>query len=185
MTKALKPLKRPYKDTLNRFFTNQLFLERANPESGYKPIFTFHDKVDGYICGLDSFVELDDPTGYQWAKKYLGSFQHFEKLLESAWFKGVFTIWLKELQAKMRGEALANIAQIASSEESTPTQRLAAAKYLAERPYELADRKREGASRGRPSKEELKGHLKHLADVSEQTRQDFERIGLTVIKGNK
>jgi len=178
----LPPMLPPYKDSANRWVADQLFLERFRPAvHKFRPPFSLYEEKPGYICGLKTFVAMNDPTGYQWAIKYLGSYQHLEKLLTSKWFQEAFAIWVRDLHAKMRGEALANIADVAANAES-PTQRLQAAKYLAERPYEVVDNKRSGAKRGRPSASELKGHLKELANISEQTQEEFARIGLKVVK---
>jgi hypothetical protein len=79
---------------------------------------------------------------------------------------------------KNRADAIQKIKQIA--DEGNDTQALQASKYLAEAGWDKQ------AARGRPSKEELKGELKRLANLSEQTNEDLERIGgLKLIKGGK
>jgi hypothetical protein len=157
--------------------TAALFLE-APGEKGADVKFSLHNDVEGLINARRSFVHEGDPTGYAWALKYLDSYRHFERLLESTWFKEAFDQWVRELNMKNRADAIQKIKQIA--DEGNDTQALQASKYLAEAGWDKQ------AARGRPSKEELKGELKRLANLSEQTNEDLERIGgLKLIKGGK
>lgn len=171
-----------FRDTRGHYRTKSLFIEM---ESEYgEPMFTLSKPREGLIDGKGTFIELGDPSGYLWAVKYLESYQHFERLMQAGWFQKHFDTWVRELHAKTRAEALDNIRNIALMSESD-VQRLSASKYLAERPYEISDLKKEGTKRGRPSKAELKGELKKYAKVSEQTREEFERVDLQLLKGGK
>ena len=157
--------------------TAALFLE-APGDKGSDVKFSLHNDVEGLINCRRSFVYEGDPTGYLWALKYLDSYKHFERLLESTWFKDAFDQWVRELNMKNRADAIKKIKDIAQS--GNDTQSLQASKYLAEVGWEKQ------TGRGRPSKEELKGELKRLADLSQQTTDDLERIGgLKVINGGK
>ena len=175
----------PYKDTMNRWYRLPLFYEDdglGNPKKRpFKPPFTKLEARPGYICFKDTFVSEGDPTGYNWAVKYLGSYQHWEDLMKSPWFVELYNTCLRELHAKMRGEALRSIQDI-SENASSDSQRMAASKYLAERPYEQADINKAKRKAGRPSKAEQKGHLKELVQASEQTQEEFNRLGLTLVK---
>lgn len=157
--------------------TAALFLE-APGDKGEDVKFSLHNDVEGLINCRRSFVHEGDPTGYLWALKYLDSYKHFERLLESTWFKEAFDQWVRELNMKNRSDAIKKIKQIA--DEGNDTQSLQASKYLAEVGWDKQ------TGRGRPSKEELKGELKRLATLSEQTNEDLERIGgLKLIKGGR
>lgn len=186
-----------FKGANGQYFTQTLFQEtwvclpldgRAQP-----PVFSLHEDKEGCINARKTFVALQDPTGYEWAMQYLdGSYPHFQRLLRCTWFREAYESWLEELRMKMRVKALKTIREIASGEvEGTPQATiLAAARYVAEAGWE----KRE--TRGRPSKEELKGELRNQANILSQEREDMERIGLspdgrnaasplTVINGGK
>ena len=157
--------------------TAALFLE-APGDKGSDVKFSLHNDVEGLINCRRSFVHEGDPTGYKWALKYLDSYRQFERLLESSWFKEAFDQWVRELNMKNRADAIKKIKEIA--DKGNDTQSLQASKYLAEVGWDKQ------TGRGRPSKEELKGELKRLADLSQQTTEDLERIGgLKLIKGGK
>ncbi len=157
--------------------TAALFLEAPGVKDD-SVRFSLHNDVEGLINARRSFVHEGDPTGYRWSEKYLDSFQHFERLLESSWFREAFDQWCRELHMKNQSEAIERIKEIAS--EGADTQRLAASKYIAEEGWKRT------STRGRPSKEDLKGELKRLTQIADVTNEDLERIGgLKVIKGGK
>ena len=180
MVKKLTP---PYRSSTGTWLTRSLFYRvPADPVVRDDAIFhLYKTETPGKINALESFVALGDPTGYEWAMKYLGNYQHFEQMMKQCpWFRDWFNTACSELHAKMRAQALRNVADIAINGTSD-AQRLAASKYMAERPYEKVEK----AKRGRPSKAEKAGHLKELEDLDKETKADFERIGLKVVQGGK
>ena len=176
----LKKLEAPYLTDNNRYYTQQLFYEMwldVDPELRViEPVFTLTYDRPGLVNARTTFIEMNDPTGYQWAMKYLKSWKHWDEwLLKAKWFREALDSWLAELEVKTRSEALTAIKDISTGGSG---QSLAAAKYLAEQGWV------KGASRrGRPSKEELTGELKARAEALEKTNADMQRIGLTVIQG--
>lgn len=179
MAKILEP---PFKDERGRWLTAALFFELWRDvaiEDRYldQPVFTLYDDRPGCINARTTFVALEDPTGYQWAMQYLGSWLHFQRLMKSDWFVEAFNSWLEELETKLASEAVVRIKAIAGSDSP---QAIVASKYLAERGWE-----RKAANRGRPSKAELKGELKRQAQRLEVHVADGERIGLKAIIGGK
>jgi hypothetical protein len=142
------------------------WLERRNiTKDDTRPVFKEH-----YLASLD-------PTGYETAIKYLGSYEHWEYMLKNcSWFRDAVEGWKGELQARLKSKAIAKIQEIAFSEDR---QALAAAKYLATHDYDKVD------GRGRPSKEELRGNLKEAIEATEADKADMERMGLVLIKGGK
>lgn len=169
-----------YKDSINRFYTNQLFIDKiegSGYQFKYRPPFSLHDQREGFICAKDTFVAVGDPTGYLWALKYLKSWDHWLRLMKSGWFQNAYEYWVGELHMKMKSEAIMRIQDI-SENAANDGQRLAASKYLAERAYEN--------KRGRPSKTEVRGELKRLAELDQDTQDEFKRVkGLMVIDGDK
>jgi hypothetical protein len=175
----------PYKDTRGRWLTIALFADhdKSNPDL-IEPPFTLIRDVEGKVNAHKTFIELGDPTGYEWATRYLHSFEHWEHLMKLSWFQEWYTRASRELHAKMRAAAIRSIEKI-STEASSDAQRLAAAKYLAERPYEKADLDKKAAKRGRPSSAEKQGALNEAIRLDSETAAELERVGLKVLKGGK
>lgn len=172
-------LEPPYLTENNRYYTQQLFYETwldvEVDKRVLEPVFTLTYDRPGLINARTTFIEMNDPTGYQWAMTYLKSWKHWEEwLLKAKWFREALDSWLQELEIKTRSEALTTIKDISQSGSG---QALAAAKYLAESGWV------KGTKRGRPSKEELTGELKAQAEALKQTNLDMERVGLKLIQG--
>jgi hypothetical protein len=143
----------------------------------YKPVFTLFEPKEGYISCQRTFVELGDPTGYEWAMKYLKSWNHWKRLMECQWFKDAYEQWCAELHAKNQADAIRRIQEIATTESP---QALPANRYIAEQGW-----KKPTSKRGRPSAEELTGELKRAARAQQEHDDDMARIGLKVINGGK
>ncbi len=182
----------PFITKKNSFYTSALFYEQwviyPAEDRVIDPQFTLYAPKPGLIDGKGTFISEGDPTGYKWAIKYLASWDHWERLMKAPWFVAAYEVWVKELKAKLKSEAINKIQEIASS--GSP-QALPAAKYIARAEWDL-----ELNSRGRPSKEVLKGKLAEAAKVLEDEKEDMRRIGLgpegriaalplTVIQGDK
>lgn len=165
----------PYIGAAGGWLTATLFLERwyllAESERGYKPLFSLTGR-DGYINARTTFIELQDPTGYKWSQKYLGSWEHMERLLKAPWFVKEFEEWVVELEMKLKSEAIQKVIEIASQ---PGPQAYLAAKYIA-----AHDWKNRAHGRGRPSKEELSGELKRAAGILSREQEDAARMGLQV-----
>lgn len=168
-----KPSK-PFKDDLGRWFTGGLFWERwvLQPDATkvIAPVFTISVDKPGLINARKTFVELDDPTGYQWCMKYLGDWAHWKRLEKERWFQEALAEWRDELRIKHQSEA---IQMIKAAQESGDKNALVAAKYLAEYGWE-----KRGSGRGRPSKAEVQGELKRQAESVSAEDEDIKRIGL-------
>lgn len=157
--------------------TKGLFFEPAGTypldlrtyEHGKEP-FSLNVERPGIVCVRKTFVDLGDPTGYRWAMKYLGDWDHWLKLCESPWFSEALNGWIKELEIKIRSEAIVRLVEISGS--GTP-QAISAAKFLATLEY-----KKQPNGRGRPSKSEMSAELKHLTQLAEEEQEDYERIRL-------
>ena len=173
----------PYKSPNNNWYTYALFYDMSvnkadslRPKGLEKPVFTFYDDREGYINGARTFVEERDPTGYKWATKYLGSWEHWKVLMNTKWFPQVYENWKEELQTKLAAEAIEQIQKIAISDGQ---QALIAAKYLAEKGWE---RRHSPSSRGRPTKSEVQGKMAEALRRVEIEDEDAARIGLKVVR---
>ena len=141
------------------------------------PQFSLYGGIPDVIDAKATFLELNDPTGYKWALKYLGNYEHYKVLTKCTWFQKALDTWMDELKTKLKSEAIEKVSQIA---QGASPQALPAAKYLASAEWEKAT-----SGRGRPSKEELRGELKKAIEKLTIEEEDAQRIGLTLIQGGK
>jgi hypothetical protein len=173
-TPAPKP---PYKSSIGTWYTDALFYERVRDKTAgerlFEPVFTLIDDKPDYICFRKTFIELNDPTGYKWAQRYLGDYEHWNRLMKCVWFQGAYDKAMQELKIKLRAESLNRITEIRDS--AADAQSLVAAKYLAGFEWEKS-------GRGRPSNKEVTGELKRQAQLLSEEDLDAERIGLKVVK---
>lgn len=172
-----------YKASNGRFYTGSLFYEvwRNSTEDfrRHDPVFSLYDDLvwqdKPLINCRATFIEEGDPTGYKWAIKYLGSWEHWKRLVDISWFKDALAVWQEELAAKLFAESIVNIISVSKSTENA-AQSLNASKYLAERGWEKK------GSRGRPKISQ--SHL-DKQPTPDDLSGDIERIGLKVINGGK
>lgn len=175
-------MKPPYQASNGNWYTRGLFREQVmlypperRPE--IDPPFSLYRDHPGCINARKTFVEEGDPTGYKWAMKYLGDWEHWCVLLKCTWFKEALTEWQKELEAKLQSEAMDRIRAIAQDE--TDKSGLVAAKYLADKAWKD---KKTPSTRGRPSAAEITGELKRQAQDKAVEDEDAARIQLKVVK---
>lgn len=166
----------PYKTGAGLWHNRQLFWEQwvllPKDERVIEPLFTLNKDNPKYISGRDTFVELGDPTGYEWAMKYLGDYAHWKYLMKSSWFQEAYNLWMEELNTKQLAQALQVIREIALSSDSKSA--LPAAKYLAEQGW------LKKPSPGRPSKATINAELKAALREKSIEDDDAQRIGLVV-----
>lgn len=163
-----------------QFQTKGLFYETTLPEE--RPIFgtnwTLKEKdheADGkvYISMKRVYLEMEDVTEYDFAMSALGSYKHWERLVESPIIRRHIDQWRKELNLKLKARAMKSIIKAATEDEKLSFQ---AMKYLADNEY--IDKKNK---RGRPSKEEINAELKKEVENSKTFKDDAERIGLKLV----
>lgn len=182
MTNLPKPTK-PYKSVNNIWYTSSLFYEQwvlRNPaQRVIAPVFTLYDSTKpDLVCFRTTFVDENDPTGYKWAIKYLGDWEHWEKLVRYPWFREALEKARQEIYIKNRADALEVIKNIALGGDSK--QALPAARYLAELENNLNK-----APAGRPTNAKVEAETRKLAEALSVEDEDAERIGLTVINGGR
>lgn len=177
MQKLTKP---PYKNSMGVWLTEAIFYQRMAPRAKshftHELIFDLFDDRPGLINCRTTFVALRDPTGRKWALQYLGDWSHWLRLMRCTWFKEAYEVWIAELNAQLKSEAIAKAIEIMGSDNGA--QALAAAKFIATQEYDKA-------ARGRPSKAVLEGELKRAAHALTVEDDDLARIGLSVIQGGK
>ena len=160
-----KPL---LKDSKNDWRTLSVFLEtnvtQMTPEWSLKPYTS-----KGLPSAHELYLEIADPTEYAFANVLLGSWAHWQRLLECNWFLPYVEAWRDELEVKLRSEAVQNINAI--SKGSSPGA-LNASRWLAEKGW--SEKKR-----GRPSKGEVASERRKQAAISQEVAADLERISPT------
>lgn len=116
------------------------------------------------------YLSMEDVTEYDFAMATLGSYKHWERLIESPIIRKHIDQWRKELNLKLKARAMKAIINAATVDEKSSFQ---AMKYLADNEY--LDRK---TKRGRPSKEEVSAELRKEVEINKTFKDDAERIGL-------
>ena len=136
--------KEQLKDNLGRPLTQSLFLE-----IGYNveyAVFTFNDEDKEYNGKIypslkRHYLEIADPTEYDFAKTCLLGWTHWKRLKENKALRPYFDEWADELEVAIRSEGIRGLMDLTTSEGGN----FQAAKWMAEKGWD----KREA---GRPSK---------------------------------
>jgi len=116
------------------------------------------------------YIEMEDPTEYEFAMSVFGDYSVWENLCSLSWFKRHHIQMQKELVLKLKARTVRNMINDLNDGKASYN----AQKYLADAGYlEGNDKKR-----GRPSKDELDGALKLAAMDKADTEDDAARIGL-------
>lgn len=158
-----------YRDKMGRYLTQALFWETRT--DGYTPIFTLKDDdhtVDGvtYKSLRKTYVDIADPTEYEFAQIVFGSWEHWQTICSSPTLLPYIEKWREELSVKLRSQAIKAMAQTALEEGSKGT---TAAKWLAQEGWK-------GSSRGRPSKAEIASERRKQAGIDKEVEDDLARI---------
>lgn len=173
-----------YRDSLNRWRTQSLFLEQSwGSTSPDKPIYTL--KPDdlppsaAHPKGLPSFsrlyLDLEDPTEYQAATTLLGGWEHWQVLLESQWFQNYITPLREELEIRLRSSGAKKVMEIMKGEDRNA---LAAARWFADGAFKPK-------KVGRPSNSQIAAEAKKQAELDRRIRGDAQRLGLSIVNGDK
>jgi len=154
----------------NKYFTSQLFLEIAETDEHVRYTLLRED-VDGYPSLYKRYMEMEDFTEFEFANLYFESFQHWKRLCQTAWFAPYIAEWREELELQVKARNLKSLIRKAENDSNV-------AKYLLNNKWvEDAQSKNEVVNlRGRPSKEEIKNHLRLVTAEQKKINEDLERI---------
>jgi len=160
------------RDGKGRKRTMSLFFEEN--VSSLPAVYTIKDynhEVKGvtYISLYLIYMELADPTEYEFARLCFGSWQHWQRLCGAQFFDKEVTKWREELEVKLRSGA---IKQIMTNSTLSEGRGQTAAKFLADRGW---DKRPAGA----PSKAEKARKAKIDKSIHHELEDDAERLGLT------
>ena len=164
------------KDSRKRYRTLSLFREFYLSE--VEPLWSLQDEdPQNTLPSLKKlYMNIGDPTEYEFALQAFGSWKHWLKIKNSKAITAFIEDWPIELEVKLRSEGIKGVIKEAESGKA----KFNAAKFLAN-----ADWKSTTSKRGRPSKEEVERERKIAAKLDSEFSQDAERIGLQVIQGSK
>ena len=96
------------KDKLGRYRTMSLFREFYLQEKGQDPIWCLKDDdPQGTLPSLKKFyMEVSDPTEYEFAMQAFGSWQHWLKIKSARAIQKFVEDWPIELEVKLRSEGI-------------------------------------------------------------------------------
>jgi hypothetical protein len=157
-----------FKNSSGTHYLKALFYEIAlEPNRDYVLYTLKQEDHNGYPSIHRLFVEANDPTEYEFAKKYFASWSHWKMVRECSWFKPSYEAMKEELEMKIRSNALRDLRE--SSED--PKNTVQVNKYLLDRGW--ADKT---DTRGRPSKQKIKEEADKLIKENDVVENDFARI---------
>jgi hypothetical protein len=116
-------------------------------------------------------MEMEDPTEFEFANAFFDSYEHWEQLCNTMWFKEYIYQWRKELDLKLRSRALRAIRSIAS--DGFGNKAFEANKFLLAEGWNKGENKR-----GRPTKQEIRKAANDLATDAHFLNEDMERLGI-------
>jgi hypothetical protein len=153
-------------DSVQKPLTQSLFLELGYNEQA---VFTLKDNDHEYNGRVYPslkrlYLEMEDPTEYQFAKTYLLGWRHWKRLCENKAIRKHIDEWREELELQIRSKGVREIIKHAENEKG-----FQAAKWLADRGWSAR-----GA--GRPSKEEIEREKKFQSRMDEDFKADVVRL---------
>lgn len=168
----------PFRSPLNRkHLTKALFFETSFPTKDQVRYTLKEVEHMGYPSLYKLYMEANDPTEWKVATTYFDGWDHWEILCGLAWFKPYVTKWRRDLELRMKSQALA---RIQAEAKTNSRDSLSASKYLLEKGWE-----KEAPKRGRPTKDDIKKAANEMVNSQSQLLSDFERLGINLEeKGN-
>ena len=176
-------MKPKYLTKQGNFRVSNLFQETTDITTVYEheekdlPVFTIksEDWVNTQGTKLISmqklFLAQEDVTGYDFAMEVLGSYEHFTELCNHRVIGNYIEQWKEVVKAKMDSDSLKEIKRIATI-GGTQVE-LSAAKYLANREYEMK------GSVGKPvKKQNARKQASEARRASLDTKKELARLGL-------
>lgn len=159
-----------FRNATNSRYLKGLFYETTDADKS-TVVYTLKD-VDhqGFPSLYQIYMEVGDPTEYLFATATLDGWEHWEMLTNCTWFKPYVDRWRRELELKIRSDALIRIREEAKNRASANS--YAANKFLLEKGWAP----KETGSRGRPKKEDVRKEAEVIALADKRIKNDYERI---------
>lgn len=150
-----------------RRITSGLFKETAHHDIEIVP--TFSLKIWG-----KRYVEIGDPTGYAAAMELVGDWEHWNVLKNNPTLKPYFAQWDKELEIKLRSNAILSMVKHSKSDKGQ-----ASAKWLAEAGFKGQEKLDKRKKDNRKQLEDIEN------EVVSKVKGDMERLGIKVVGGGR
>lgn len=159
------PTKAEMLDSAGKPLTQSLFLEFCYNENAVYTIKEDHWEKEGkiYPSLKRLYIEMEDPTEYEFATKYLLGYRHWKRLCENKMIYKHIQEWQEELEMKLRSKAVKNMLASAAMGNYQ------AAKWFADRGWS-----NKGA--GRPSKLDIEKEKAFQTRVSNEYGADIVRL---------
>lgn len=156
------------KDSRGHPLTQSLFLEMGyNTEFAVYSLkeedYEYNGKVYPSLKRL--YLECEDPTEYDFARKYLLNWSHWKRLKSNKVLKEHFDDWEEELEYRLRSQAVRDIISMSANE----TGGFQAAKWLADRGWDKR-------AAGRPSKKEKEAQDNIDKRLDDEFKADIARL---------
>ena len=170
MAEDTKPYSSPFRNSVGQRYLKGLFYEELGIDKS-SALYTLKDQDHkGFVSLYRLYMECGDLTEYRFAMKYLDGWEHWEMLSSSEWFSQYISRWRRELELRIRSEALATIISVARATEAPNS--YYANKYLLEGSWKPAGEKRAG----RPTKVAIQQEAHRIASKAQQEASDLERV---------
>lgn len=165
--KVLLPSKNQMVDSYGRPITQSLFLEAQ-----YSSLAIYSLKDDDHLYNnkiypsiKKLYLELEDPTEYEFANKYLLGLKHWYRICDNKLMTDHVNQWRFELELKLRSKGIKQLIGAAGRGSQS------AAKWLADRGWSTR-------AAGRPSKEEIDREKKIQTAISDEYSEDLKRLAV-------
>ncbi len=163
-----------FKNEIGGYLLKPIFFEYDNSEHKYTIYTTKNYDIEWNGSPVPSlrrlYVEMEDPTEYEFALEYLDSWAHWKKLTEASFFQEHLAEWREELEVRLRAKALNRIKIRATGADKDS---FAADKILLSGGWKPQGDK---ARAGRPTKEKIKQEAERLFQEQSIYDDDFERV---------
>lgn len=158
------PDKSKFKDPSGKLLTQSLFLENGyNTEYAMYTLSDVDKEYQGktYPSLRRLYLEMMDPTEYEFANKYLWGWNHWQRIAANSLMTEAIEDWREELEVKLRSMAVKSIVISALGSYN-------AAKWVADGSWKQ--------KRGRPSKAELAKEKRMRERAAQAADDDSDRI---------
>lgn len=159
------PTKAELVDNGGKPITQSLFLEISYNEHAVYSLKEDHCEWEGRMFPSLKrlYLEMEDPTEYEFATKYLLGYKHWKRICENKQLAKHIDEWREELEMKLRSKAVRNMLTSAKAGNYQ------AAKWFADRGWAT-----KGA--GRPSKLDIEREKQFQARTDSEYGADIHRL---------
>lgn len=126
---------------------------------------------DQYIALKEVYMQIADPTEYQFAMAVFGSMRHWNEISDLVWTRDRVAEWRKELEIKLRSEAIMGIIDLVDDPETKETTKFQSLKWLAQ--SEFAEKETASTKKKKIKEAKVKDA------VVDTISSDFERLGIS------